>query len=113
MIKQTIEDNILIAQFANAPTYSMKFETLVQIREAVKKVKEDASLKGMIFTGEGKFFCSGFDLPTFLGFKNKEDVLEFFNVEEEMLYEIFTCPKPVIAAINGHCTAGGFIVSMG
>lgn len=113
MIKQTIEDNILIAQFANAPTYSMKFETIVQIREAVKKVKEDASLKGMIFTGEGKFYCSGFDLPTFLGFKTKDDVLEFFNVEEEMLYEIFTCPKPVVAAINGHCTAGGFIISMG
>ncbi len=113
MIKQTIEDNILIVQFANAPTYSMKFETLVQIREAVKKVNDDTSLKGMIFTGEGKFFCSGFDLPTFLGFNGKEDVLKFFNVEEEMLYEIFTCTKPVIAALNGHCTAGGFIVAMG
>ncbi len=113
MVKHIIEDNILIAQYANAPTYSMNFESLVSIRDAVKKVREDDSLKGLIFTGEGKFFCSGFDLPTFLAFKGREDVLNFFNVEEEMLYEIFTCPKPVIAAINGHCTAGGFIVAMG
>lgn len=113
MVKHIIEDNVLIAQFANAPTYSMTLESLVNIRDAVKKVKEDDSLKGLIFTGEGKFFCSGFDLPTFLTFKTKEDVLNFFNVEEEMLYEIYTCPKPVVAAINGHCTAGGFIVSMG
>lgn len=113
MVKHIIEDNILIAQFANAPTYSMTFESLVNIRDAVKKVREDDSLKGLIFTGDGRFYCSGFDLPTFLGFKGREDVLNFFNVEEEMLYEIFTCPKPVVAAINGHCTAGGFIISMG
>jgi len=113
MVKHIIEENVLIAQFANAPTYSMTFESLVNIRDAVKKVREDDSLKGLIFTGEGRFFCSGFDLPTFIGFKTREDVLNFFNVEEEMLYEIFTCPKPVIAAINGHCTAGGFIISMG
>ncbi|HPX91169.1 MAG TPA: enoyl-CoA hydratase/isomerase family protein, partial [Spirochaetota bacterium] len=113
MVKQIIEDNIMIAKFDNPPTYSMTFESLQIIRDAVKKVNEDPSLKGLIFTGEGKFFCSGFDLPTFLSFKNKEDVLRFFNVEEEMLYEIFTCTKPVVAAINGHCTAGGFIVAMG
>ena len=113
MVKQIIEDNIMIAKFDNPPTYSMTFESLNIIRDAVKKVNEDDSLKGLIFTGDGKFFCSGFDLPTFIGFKTKEEVLGFFNVEEEMLYEIFTCKKPVVAAINGHCTAGGFIVAMG
>ncbi len=113
MVKHIIEDNILIAKFDNPPTYAMTFESLCQIRDAVKKVNEDDTIKGLIFTGEGKFFCSGFDLPTFVSFKTKEDVLGFFNVEEEMLYEIFTCKKPVIAAINGHCTAGGFIVAMG
>jgi enoyl-CoA hydratase/carnithine racemase len=113
MVQQIIEDNIMIAKFDNPPAYSMTFDCLNVIRDAVKKVNEDDSLKGLIFTGEGKFFCSGFDLPTFISFKTREDVLGFFNVEEEMLYEIFTCKKPVIAAINGHCTAGGFIVAMG
>jgi len=113
MVKQIVEDNIMIAKFDNPPAYSMTLESLKNIREAVKKVNEDDSLKGLIFTGEGKYFCSGFDLPTFVSFKTREDILGFFNIEEEMLYEIFTCKKPVIAAINGHCTAGGFIVSMG
>ena len=113
MVKHIIEDNIMIAKFDNPPAYAMTFESLKNIRDAVKKVSEDDSLKGLIFTGEGKYFCSGFDLPTFVGFKTREDILAFFDVEEEMLYEIFTCKKPVIAAINGHCTAGGFIVAMG
>jgi len=113
MVKHIIEDNILIARFSTPPAYAMTFESLVNIREAVKKVNEDDKLKGLIFTGEDKYFCSGFDLPTFMSFKTREDVLGFFNIEEEMLYEIFTCRKPVIAAINGHCTAGGFIIAMG
>jgi len=113
MVKQIIEDNILIAKMDNPPTNSITFETLNLVREAIKKVNEDDTLKGLIFTGEGRFFSSGFDLPTFLSFKGREDILNFFNVEEEMLYEIFTCSKPVIAALNGHCTAAGFIMSMG
>lgn len=113
MVKHIIEDDILIAKFSNPPAYAMTLESLINIRDAVKKVNEDNSLKGLIFTGEGKFFCSGFDLPTFVKMKTREDILSFFNVEEEMMYEIFTCKKPVIAAINGHCTAGGFIIAMG
>ncbi len=113
MIKQVIEDNILIAKLDNPPTNSINFEALNQMREAIKKVNEDESIKGLIITGEGKFFSSGFHLPTFIAFQSKEDVLDFFNVEEEMLYELFTCKKPVIAAINGHCAAGGFITAMG
>ena len=32
--------------------------------------------------------------------------------EEKILIDLFTCKKPVIAAINGHCAAGGLIFSM-
>ena len=113
MVKQIIEDNIMIVRFANPPSYAMTLESLTGIREAVKKVNDDSSLKGLIFTGEGKFFCSGFDLPTFLAFETQQQIADFFTVEEEMLYEMFTLKKPVIAAINGHCTAGGFIIAMG
>ncbi len=113
MIKETIEDGILIAKFDNPKTNSITFQTLLDIRSALKKVNEDDSIKGMIFTGEGKFFSSGFDLTTFLKFETGDDILEFFNIEEEMLYEVFTCKKPVISAMNGHTTAGGLITSMG
>jgi len=113
MVTQNIEDNIMTVRFGNPPTYAMTFKTMTGILDAVKKVKNDDSLKGLIFTGEGKFFCSGFDLPTFLAFKTRDDIADFFTVEEEMLYELFTLKKPAIAAINGHCTAGGFIVAMG
>ena len=113
MINVIIEDNILIAKFNNPPTNSIMFETMEGFRKAMKDASADSSIKGIILSGEGKFFSSGFHLPTFLKFKTREDILTFFNVEEEMLYEIFTFPKPMIAAINGHMTAGGMISAMG
>lgn len=112
MVSHILEDNILIAKFDHPPSNSITLESLNLLRDAVKKANEDNSIKGLIITGEGRFFSSGFDLPTFLSFQNKNDVLNFFNIEEELLYELFICKKPVIAAINGHCAAGGFIVSM-
>jgi len=113
MIRHILEDNIMIARFENPPTNSITFETLKLLREAIKNVNDNNSIKGLIITGEGRFFSSGFDLPVFLSFRDRSDVLNFFNVEEELLFELFTCKKPVIAAINGHCAAGGFILSMG
>ena len=113
MINVTVEDNILIAKFNNPPTNSIMFETMEGFRKAMKDAAADSSIKGIILTGEGKFFSSGFHLPTFLKFENRDDVMRFFNVEEEYLYEIFTFKKPMIAAVNGHMTAGGMISAMG
>ena len=41
MVKQIIEDNIMIAKFDNPPVYSMTQESLKIIRDAIKKVTED------------------------------------------------------------------------
>ncbi|HDP24396.1 MAG TPA: enoyl-CoA hydratase/isomerase family protein [Deltaproteobacteria bacterium] len=111
MLKERIEDNIIIATFDNGKTNSITRETLYALRAVVRKAHED-SIKGIILTGQGKIFCSGFDLPMFLGFKDLDEIVEFFTEEEEILLELFLCPKPVVVAMNGHAVAGGLIFSM-
>jgi enoyl-CoA hydratase/carnithine racemase len=69
-------------------------------------------LKGLILTGVGKFFSSGFDLKTFTSFRDEEHIIEWFKYEEELMYKLFTCSKPVICAVNGHATAAGMILCM-
>ncbi|MBA4368666.1 MAG: hypothetical protein C0403_13630 [Desulfobacterium sp.] len=112
MIKEKIEDNIVIATLANGKTNPFTVEILKQIDEVVKKVNEDETLKGIVLTGEGRFFSSGFHLPMFLGFKNHDEAVDFFLHEEEVLINFLTCKKPVVSAINGHCAAAGLIFSM-
>src|SRR5665647_959659 len=107
-----IEDNIIIFSFSNGKFNSITFETLKGLDEVLTRLNSEEELKGLVLTGEGQTFSSGFDLETFTSFKNGDEIIKWFKYEEEVMYKLFTCSKPVIAAINGHATAAGMIVSM-
>ncbi|HOP63398.1 MAG TPA: enoyl-CoA hydratase/isomerase family protein [Spirochaetota bacterium] len=107
-----IEDGIIIFKFNNPKVNAINMETLKGLDEAVDKLNSDDSLKGMVLTGEGRFFSGGFCLNTFTAFSNGADVIEWFKFEENTLLKLFTCKKPVISAINGGTTAAGMIYSM-
>jgi enoyl-CoA hydratase/carnithine racemase len=112
MLNQRIEDGIIIVTFENGKTNSLTLEMLRDLRDIVKKANEEYAIKGIILTGAGKTFCSGFDLPMFMGFKDIEAVGNFFKEVELILVEVFECSKPVVSAINGHAIAGGLIFAM-
>jgi len=112
MIQERIEDNIVIATLDGEFGNSLDRETLLAMDAIVKKVNEDDELKGIVLTGNGKMFSSGFNLPMFLGFKDLDEVVGFFEEEEQILLNLFTCKKPTVAALNGHTIAGGLIYAM-
>jgi len=112
MINERIEDGIVIASFENGKNNTITRVTLRQLQAILRNVNADDSLKGIVLTGSEKVFSSGFDLPMFLGFKDVEEVIAFFELEEDVLLDLFMCQKPVIAAINGHAVAGGLIMAM-
>lgn len=112
MFTETLEDDILIVTLQNKKTNPLNLEMLKRLKEIVADANENPSPKGIILTGEGRFFSSGFDLPIFINFKDLDEAVAFFELEEEVLLSLFACKKPVVAAINGHAAAGGLIYSM-
>ncbi|CAG8494409.1 2501_t:CDS:1 [Diversispora eburnea] len=81
-------------QHGNSLTISMVTEFL----EAFNKVTSDPSVRIIVVTGTGKYFCTGLDLK---GHNvNIEEGIRFFQTVKE-------CPKPVIAKINGPAFGGG------
>jgi enoyl-CoA hydratase/carnithine racemase len=112
MLNERIEDGIIIATFEYGKTNSLTLEMLRTLRAMVKRANEEDAIKGIILTGAGRSFCSGFDLPMFMGFKDIKAVCDFFDEAEEILVELFECHKPVVSAINGHAIAGGLIFAM-
>ncbi|MCP3940900.1 MAG: enoyl-CoA hydratase/isomerase family protein [Desulfobacteraceae bacterium] len=112
MLKKEIQDNIVIVRLADGKTNAVTMETLKLLKEIVVEVNENDGLRGIILTGEGRFFSSGFSLPMFIGFETPGEVISFFGGQEEILMDFFTCKKPVVCAMNGHCAAMGLILAM-
>ncbi|NOY70421.1 MAG: enoyl-CoA hydratase/isomerase family protein [Deltaproteobacteria bacterium] len=112
MFEESIINDIKIVKFKNGKTNPINFEILKRLKEIVDEVNENPSPKGIILTGEGRFFSSGFDLPIFINFKDQKEANDFFDFEEQVLLSLFTCKKPVVSAINGHAAAAGLIYSM-
>jgi methylglutaconyl-CoA hydratase len=70
---------------------------------------EAGAARVAIITGSGKAFCAGMDLDALRALagqsleQNVEDSRSFAN----LLYRIYSFPKPIIAAVNGAAIAGG------
>lgn len=112
MIEESLDEDILIVKLKNGNTNAFNRQILERLGEIARQADQNPAPKGIILTGEGRFFSSGFDLSVFLGFSEKNEALEFFELEQKVLTSLFACRKPVVAAINGHAVAGGLIYAM-
>jgi enoyl-CoA hydratase/carnithine racemase len=70
---------------------------------------EDADIRVVILTGNGKAFCAGFDLKELGSGETANTAEEADNVVAQAM-EAFE--GPIIGAINGHCITGGFEMAL-
>jgi 3,2-trans-enoyl-CoA isomerase len=81
-----------------------------ELRQAFQELEKDPQTRALILTGSGKFFSFGFDIPYFLNY-SKEEFMRYLKSFTDLYTDLFLFPKPVIAALNGHATAGACMMA--
>ncbi|MBN2255932.1 MAG: enoyl-CoA hydratase/isomerase family protein [Deltaproteobacteria bacterium] len=88
-------------ELRNAISIEMRHE----ISACLTEWKDDRDIGVVILTGAGPAFTAGFDLKEF---KNPDLFDELFASSARYHRDVWTFPKPTIAAVNGPAMAGGF-----
>lgn len=93
---------------ANALNVAMTGELLAAARD----LAGDASVRGIVLaSGQPKFFSAGFDIAEVFRLE-KPQLEELFLTFGRLYEELFFAPKPVVAAVAGHCYAAGAILAL-
>lgn len=69
-----------------------------------------SDVKAVVLTGQGKIFSAGVNLIK-LSEGGAGYIREFLPALHKLYDAAFYCPKPVVAAINGHAIAGGCVLA--
>ena len=101
-----ISGSIVLVVLSNPPANALSYEMFDAVQQMFDYFEADA-VNAIIVTGEGDMFSMGADLRGILGVTR-----EHVHESQRLLDRIEAFPKPVIAAINGHCLGGGLELAL-
>ncbi len=113
-LKVQLEEEGLLKVFINREDKlnALNAQTMIDIESAFQMVYDDPKVKGVIISGVGeKAFVAGADISE-IGELNHMNARKFAESGQEIFMKIESCPKPVIAAINGYALGGGCELAM-
>lgn len=106
-----VEGEVAVVVLCRGKVNALDEATIDELNDRFRGIEADEAVRAVVFSGEGKFFSFGFDIPGFLG-HSKVDFSRFLTKFTDLYTYLFTYPKPVVAALNGHAVAGGLMLAL-
>jgi enoyl-CoA hydratase/carnithine racemase len=105
-------DGIAVLTLDDPPANTYSYEMMKQLDAAILEARMDAAVHVLLLRGAGeKFFCAGADIRML---KTADPRFKYYFClhANETLNRLEQTPKPVIAALGGHCVGGGLEVAL-
>jgi len=112
MIGVETRDQVAIVRLDRPVTNAINLQLVGELAETLEGVKQDSDVHSLVLgSSNDKFFSIGFDIPQLFDL-TREDFRSFYEAFNRMCLDLYTLPKPTVAAITGHAIAGGCILAL-
>jgi enoyl-CoA hydratase/carnithine racemase len=118
----TVSDHVAVVTMVRADKHNaLDAHMFLGLRDAIAEVAADASVRAVVLHGEGKSFCSGLDVASFMGGDSPVSMEQLVDrgdgltnlAQQAAIGWMLDIPVPVIAAIQGNCFGGGMQIALG
>ena len=107
MIAVEEQGDVAVVRFEHGKVNALDLELLRAISDTMRDLGNAGAI---VLTGAGRAFSAGVDLRRIVdgGVPYAE---EFLPALSDAFLAVFDCPRPVVAAVNGHALAGGCVIA--
>jgi len=94
---------------------AITFEVYHELTDFIAELRDENDVRVVIITGAGRAFCSGGDVVDIIGEltgRDAEGLLEFTRLTCELIHNMRTLPKPIIASLNGTVAGAGACIAL-
>lgn len=107
-VRRVTENGISSIEFFHPQSNSLPGKLLRDLATAIKDAGNDPSCRVIIIRSGGeKAFCAGASFDELVAIKDEKEGSQFFSGFANVINAIRTCPKFIIARIQGKCVGGG------
>lgn len=101
--------SVAVVTLDRPPANAMTAESLTELAATVEQLGDDGETTAIVLTGEGRSFSAGLDLREVVDLppEQQESLIEALN---RAFLSVYSCPRLVVAAVNGHAIAGGLVL---
>ena len=109
MIELKIENGIAIVTIRHGKANALDIALCEGLAKRFEELRA-SDVRAVVMTGQGGIFSAGVDLLQ-VSSGGADYVRKFLPTLHRLYDAVFFCPKPVVAAINGHAIAGGCVLA--
>ena len=109
--KPVENQSVTVVSINHPPVNSFNIPLTAELTTVLREIEDSKQTHGIIITSSlSKTFSAGLDLND-LYQQPEEHLNEFWNHVQSLWFQLYSSKLPTVAAINGHCLAGGTIVA--
>lgn len=94
---------------------AITFEVYHELTDFFAQLRDEKAVRVIVITGAGRAFCSGGDVRDIIGElqgRDAEGLLDFTRLTCELIRNMRSLPKPIIASLNGTTAGAGSCIAL-